>query len=156
MNTAIALLEAEVLALNKADRTRLLERLMGRFDKTSPHILGINHILLAITPDGEAAARWFYGEVLGLTEIPKPQVLAGRGGLWFECGPLQIHLGVETDFQASKKAHPALLVTSLAWFLARLQAANCIIEQDRQLPGFERAFTIDPFGNRIELMQPIN
>ena len=124
-----------------------------QFKALMSRILGIDHILLAITPGGEAAARQFYGDVLGLTEIPKPQALAGRGGLWFECGPLQIHLGIEPHFQASKAAHPALLVEDLSYFSDRLQASQCTIDRDRQLPGYQRLFTVDPFGNRIELMQ---
>jgi catechol 2,3-dioxygenase-like lactoylglutathione lyase family enzyme len=118
-------------------------------------ILGIDHMQLAITPGAEAVARQFYGGVLGLPELPKPLEMAGRGGLWFEIGPQQLHLGVEADFHPSKKVHPALLVEDLDWYLARLTAAACPIDTELQLPGIKRAFTRDPFGNRIELMQKL-
>ena len=78
---------------------------------------GIDHVQLAIPVGGEARARRFYGEILGLVEVPKPPNLATRGGAWFRCGPLQLHLGVESDFRAAKKAHPALLVSDLAGLL---------------------------------------
>ncbi len=118
-------------------------------------VLGIDHIQLAITPGAEATARQFYGEVLCLTELPKPQEMAGRGGLWFALGPQQLHLGGEAGFQPSKKVHPALLVDDLDWFLARLAAAACTIDTNLPLPGIKRAFTLDPFGNRIELVQKL-
>ena len=103
---------------------------------------------------GEARARRFYGELLGLIEVPKPANLAARGGAWFRCGPLQLHLGVESDFRAAKKAHPALLVSDLAGLLEALTAAGCEVKYDSEpLQGFERAFTSDPFGNRIELVE---
>ncbi len=103
---------------------------------------------------GEALARRFYGELLGLVEVPKPPNLAARGGAWFRCGLLQLHLGVEADFRAAKKAHPALLVSDLAGLLRTLTAADCEVKYDAEpLQGFDRAFTSDPFGNRIELVE---
>jgi hypothetical protein len=68
----------------------------------------IDHVQLAMPPEGEGLARVFYGTLLGMTEVPKPAELAKRGGCWFECGPVQIHLGVEADFRPARKAHPAL------------------------------------------------
>ena len=115
---------------------------------------GIDHVQLAIPVGGEARARRFYGEILGLVEVPKPPNLAARGGAWFRCGPLQLHLGVESDFRAAKKAHPALLVSDLAGLLRALTAAGCEVQYDSEpLQGFDRAFTSDPFGNRIELVE---
>jgi len=118
-------------------------------------ICGIDHVQLAIPVGGEASARGFYGELLGLTEIPKPLNLAARGGLWYQCGPLQLHLGVEQEFRPARKAHPALLVSNLTELLQRLTAAGCKIGYDPEpVQGFDRAFTSDPFGNRIELVEP--
>ena len=68
----------------------------------------IDHVQLAMPKGEEAAARRFYCEVLGMIEIPKPPILAQRGGCWFESGKVQIHLGVEGDFRPARKAHPAL------------------------------------------------
>lgn len=116
-------------------------------------IVGLDHVQLAYPPGGEAAARAFYGEVLGLTEIAKPAVMVARGGMWFQAGPFQIHLGVEPDMRASIKAHPAIRVTQLDAYLARLAAAQCRWQPSDELPGVRRGHTWDPFGNRIELIE---
>ena len=116
-------------------------------------ILGIDHIQLAISPGGEALARSFYCNVLGLDEIPKPENLAKRGGAWFQCGALQLHLGVEADFRPARKAHPALLVENLSHFVSALEREGFVIKNDEPLSGFNRIFTNDPFGNRVELME---
>ena len=114
---------------------------------------GIDHVQLAMPAGGEQLARQFYGKLLGLTEIPKPPNLAARGGAWFQCGPLQLHLGVESAFRPAKKAHPALLVTELGDLLKSLTAAGFEVKYDTEpVQGFDRAFTSDPFGNRIELL----
>jgi catechol 2,3-dioxygenase-like lactoylglutathione lyase family enzyme len=102
----------------------------------------------------EAEARAFYTELLGISEAPKPAELAARGGAWFEAGALKIHLGVEVDFRPAKKAHPGLLVSELAALLDRLERAGVSVTRDTALPGYERAFVADPFGNRLELLEP--
>ena len=117
-------------------------------------VYGIDHIQLAMPAGGEQLVRRFYGEVLGLTELPKPPNLAARGGAWFQCGSLQLHLGVESDFRPARKAHPALLVRDLATVLKTLAAAGFEVTHDSEpVQGFDRAFTSDPFGNRIELVE---
>ena len=117
-------------------------------------VYGIDHVQVSIPAGGEPQARRFYGEILGLTELRKPPNLAARGGAWFQCGPLQLHLGVEADFRPAKRAHPALRVSDLAEIVAALSAAGFEIKHDSEaVPGVERAFTSDPFGNRIELVE---
>lgn len=115
--------------------------------------VGIDHVQLAIPPGGEAAARTFYGEVLGMTEVPKPEVMRARGGLWFEAGAFQIHLGIEPDMRPSVKMHPALVVSDLDALVARLVAAGCEWKPAEELPDVRRGHTKDPAGNRIELVQ---
>jgi catechol 2,3-dioxygenase-like lactoylglutathione lyase family enzyme len=117
------------------------------------HIVALDHIQLAMPPGREAEARAFYHGLLGLPEIPKPPELAKRGGCWFERGPLKVHLGVEAEFRAARKAHPAFLVERLAALAAALEAAGHRVVRDEPLPGYDRIFTDDPFGNRIELME---
>lgn len=116
-------------------------------------VLAIDHVQLAIPPGGEAAARAFYGDVLGLAEVAKPEVMRARGGMWFQAGPVQIHLGIEPEMRPSSKAHPALRVTELDAWLARLAAAGCRWQASDELPGVRRGHTWDPFGNRIELIE---
>jgi catechol 2,3-dioxygenase-like lactoylglutathione lyase family enzyme len=117
-------------------------------------ILGIEHVQLAMPPGEEPRARAFYTELLGIPEVPKPPQLAKRGGAWFESAHLKLHLGVERDFQPARKAHPALLVEDLAALVDRLRARGHAVVDDEPLEGFSRVYVSDPFGNRIELMEP--
>lgn len=116
-------------------------------------ISGLDHVQLAIPVNGERDARWFYGEILGLREIPKPEPLAGRGGCWFEAPGVQLHLGVQADFIPAAKAHPAFLVADLDALFARLSRAGVIVIWDEALPGIHRFYALDPFGNRLECIQ---
>ncbi|MBO0798771.1 MAG: VOC family protein, partial [Blastocatellia bacterium] len=118
-------------------------------------INAIDHIQLAMPPNQEEKARDFYTGVLGITEKPKPEELARRGGAWFEEGSLKIHLGVEQDFKPSAKAHPGLLVSDLREIIERCERAGYSVNTDKQIEGVSRAFVTDPFGNRIELIEPI-
>ena len=102
----------------------------------------------------EAEARAFYHGLLGIPEAPKPPNLAKRGGCWFERGALKIHLGVEADFRPARKAHPAFIVEDLAILSATLSKAGHALKTDEPLEGYTRVFVDDPFGNRIELMEP--
>ena len=123
---------------------------------TNKRIEGVHHIQLAMPAGGEAHARDFYGSLLGMAEIAKPARLVARGGVWFQCGSLQLHLGVDAEFVPAKKAHPGLLVGNLAELIAALTAGGHEVKYDtEQLAGFDRAFTADPFGNRIELLQSL-
>ena len=116
-------------------------------------VIGIEHVQLAMPPGAEQAARAFYVELLGLPERAKPAELALRGGCWFEAPGVKVHLGVEADFRAAKKAHPALLVDDLAAMIANLTAAGVAVAEDKPADGRARCYINDPFGNRIELMQ---
>lgn len=114
----------------------------------------LHHVQLAMPEGGEDAARAFYGDLLGLAETPKPPALAARGGVWFERGDLRVHLGVARPFAPARKAHAAFLVADLRALAGRLEAAGIDARRDEPLPGFDRVYVDDPFGNRIELMQP--
>ena len=105
-------------------------------------------------PGGEALARAFYGGILEIPEVPKPPNLAERGGCWFERGELKIHLGVESEFRPARKAHPALLVVDLRMLVGRLKSARHRVLEDEPLEDHHRVYVDDPFGNRIELMEP--
>jgi catechol 2,3-dioxygenase-like lactoylglutathione lyase family enzyme len=114
----------------------------------------IHHIQLAMPRGQEDAARVFYSGLLGIPEKPKPPSLAARGGVWFHSGNLKVHLGVDPDFRPAKKAHPGLLVRDLGAMVRQLRAANVEVTEAGALPGFRRVYVSDPFGNRLELMQP--
>lgn len=119
-------------------------------------LLAIDHVQLAMPAGGEAAARGFYGDVLGLPETPKPPHLAKRGGCWFERGALKIHLGVEADFHPARKAHPGLLVSGLEALKTALRDGGYALRDDEPLEGYDRIYVDDPFGNRLELMEPLD
>jgi catechol 2,3-dioxygenase-like lactoylglutathione lyase family enzyme len=114
----------------------------------------IDHVQLAMPAGREDEARAFYQGVLGIPEIAKPAHLAVRGGCWFERGMLKVHLGVEEDFVPARKAHPALIVEGLRELATNLQRAGYPVSRDRPLEGYDRLYVDDPFGNRIELMEP--
>ncbi|MFM5925238.1 MAG: VOC family protein [Novosphingobium sp.] len=116
-------------------------------------VVGIEHVQLAMPAGEEDAARAFYADLLGLPEVPKPPLLAARGGCWFEGAGVKVHLGVEADFRPARKAHPALLVDDLAELVKTLHSAGLSVQDDDPVDGRARCFVSDPFGNRIELMQ---
>jgi catechol 2,3-dioxygenase-like lactoylglutathione lyase family enzyme len=114
----------------------------------------LHHVQLAIPAGGEPACREFWGGVLGMTELDKPPVLAARGGCWFRGGSLEVHLGVEESFAPARKAHPGILVDGLRALADRLVEAGVEVVWDDEFPGHERFYASDPFGNRLEFMEP--
>jgi uncharacterized protein (DUF302 family)/extradiol dioxygenase family protein len=117
-------------------------------------VIGLDHVQLAMPAGGEADARGFYADVLGLPEIPKPADFAQRGGCWFETHAVKIHLGVDSHFHPATKAHPGLLVDDLQAIGARCRDKGYeLLPGGGAIDGFERLFVKDPFGNRLELLQ---
>lgn len=116
---------------------------------------GLHHAQLAMPRGAEDQARSFYGDTLGMTELDKPPVLAARGGCWFRAGGLELHLGVEDDFRPARKAHPGILITGLDGLAARLEAHGVPVQWDDNLPGHRRFYAGDPFGNRLEFLEPL-
>jgi catechol 2,3-dioxygenase-like lactoylglutathione lyase family enzyme len=117
-------------------------------------VLRIDHVQLAMPAGREADAVAFYDGVLGIPQVPKPPHLAVRGGCWFERGDLKVHLGVEQDFRPARKAHPAFVVDGLAGLVAAARSAGRHVVDDEPLDRYDRAYVDDPFGNRIELLEP--
>ena len=112
----------------------------------------IDHVQVAGPPGCEAAARMFYGEVLGLREIPKPPALAARGGVWFRLGTQELHVGIEEDFRPALKAHPAFSCVDPDALADALQASGAPVSWNGQVTGVRRFYTSDPFGNRLEIV----
>jgi len=117
-------------------------------------ILRIDHIQLAMPAGREDEARRFYRDLLGIPEKEKPPALAARGGAWFERGELKVHLGVDKQFVAARKAHPAFIVAGLAALITRMRATGIAVRDDEPLEGYRRVYVDDPFGNRLELLEP--
>jgi catechol 2,3-dioxygenase-like lactoylglutathione lyase family enzyme len=116
-------------------------------------VTGIDHVQVAAPAGCEAEARAFYGELLGMDELPKPEALAARGGCWFGAGTQELHVGVEAEFTPARKAHPSFIVTDLDGLAARLAEQGIRVEFDDLIPGTRRFETADPFGNRLEFRQ---
>lgn len=115
--------------------------------------VGINHVQLAAPAGCEKDAQHFYGQVLHMKELEKPENLRSRGGAWFQCGVHQIHIGVQEDFVPASKAHPAFEVMDLELLRKKLMQEQIPIIEDVPLAGYVRLFVKDPFGNRIEFLQ---
>ncbi|MGH2427706.1 MAG: glyoxalase [Candidatus Limnocylindria bacterium] len=114
----------------------------------------IHHVQLGAPAGAEEEARAFWVGVLGFEEIAKPPALAHRGGCWFRGHGIEIHFGIEDDFRPAAKAHPGLLVPQLDVVAARLAGAGHRLEWDDSIPGMRRFYTADPFGNRLEFLEP--
>ena len=113
----------------------------------------LDHVQVAAPKGCEEEARRFYGEVLGLAEVEKPEPLRGRGGVWFEFGNSQLHIGVEEPFAAARKAHPAFVVNGFEELQEALGARGIEVKNDTSIPGSSRFFVSDPFGNRLEFLK---
>ena len=117
-------------------------------------VRGLHHVQIAAPPGSESSVREFYGQVVGLDEIPKPRHLAVRGGVWFQCGSEQLHIGIDAEFRPGWKTHPAFRVDGLAELRTRLAEAGTEVFDDLPLPGHRRFYAKDPFGNRLEFVEP--
>lgn len=117
--------------------------------------LALDHVQIAMPVGGEAAARAFFGTLLGLSELPKPLDMAARGGCWFVAGAHQLHLGVDAGFRPARKAHVALASDDLDTLRTTLENAGYGTQSDTVIDGRSRFFTYDPFGNRIEFMDRV-
>ncbi|MER6630051.1 VOC family protein [Streptomyces sp. NPDC000987] len=117
-------------------------------------LTAVDHVQLAAPPGSEDRLRAYYAGVLGMTEIPKPPVLAARGGCWFRAGRVRLHFGVEEDFRPGRKAHPGLRVTDIENCAARLEAGGAPVQWDEDPPGHRRFYSEDPVGNRLEFLEP--
>ncbi|MEV8018306.1 glyoxalase [Streptomyces sp. NPDC086554] len=117
-------------------------------------LVAVDHVQLAAPPGSEPKLRAYYTDVLGMTEIPKPPVLAARGGCWFRAGAVELHVGVEADFRPARKAHPGLRVRGISAYAERLAARGADVLWDDTLPGHRRFYSEDPVGNRLEFLEP--
>jgi catechol 2,3-dioxygenase-like lactoylglutathione lyase family enzyme len=117
-----------------------------------PRVERIDHIQIGAPEGCEAAAREFYGGILGMAEIEKPPALRARGGCWFQCGGQQVHIGVERDFRPAKKAHPAFVVADLDELRQALRARQIAVVDDSEMAPARRFYAEDPWGNRLEFV----
>jgi catechol 2,3-dioxygenase-like lactoylglutathione lyase family enzyme len=117
-------------------------------------IIDIDHVQIAAPPGCEAQARDFFGRLLGMEEIAKPEQLRARGGCWFRAGSRQLHIGVEENFRPATKAHPAFATDDIDALFAVLQKAGAGCKWDEAIGGIRRFYANDPWGNRLEFTEP--
>ena len=119
-------------------------------------ILRVQHAQITIPKGSETEARAFYCGVLGLREIPKPEILQKRGGFWLEVGAFQVHVGTEDGFDRTQtKAHLAYEVEDLEAWREKLEENNIAIPDSLQIPHYKRFEFRDPFGNRVEFLEKL-
>ena len=117
-------------------------------------IIDIDHVQIAAPPGCEAQARDFFGRLLGMEEIEKPEQLRARGGCWFRAGSRQLHIGIEENFRPATKAHPAFAVGDIDALFSALQKAGIGCKWDEAIGGIRRFYASDPWGNRLEFTEP--
>ncbi len=117
----------------------------------------LDHVQIAAPPGCEAEARRFFGDLIGLPEVEKPESLRERGGIWFALGEGQLHIGVEADFSPARKAHPAFSLSpaDLNLLASRLQDSGSDVIWDSSLEDQRRFYCRDPWGNRLEFLAQI-
>ena len=118
-------------------------------------IVGIDHVQITVPKSAENDARDFYCTFLGLVELPKPPQLRSRGGFWLKVGPHVVHVGVEDEVDRTRtKAHIAYAVCDLSAWRAKLAERGVTIVDSIPILGYSRFEFRDPFGNRVELIEP--
>jgi hypothetical protein len=124
----------------------------------TPHeedlVIGIDHVQLAAPAGCETEARKFFGDLLRLEEIVKPEPLRCRGSCWFRVGPRQLHIGVEESFSAARKAHPAFSTRDIVALSERLERGGVLVSWDDSVDRIQRFYVQDPWGNRLEFTEP--
>ena len=120
-------------------------------------IKGIDHVQVTITEGSDNEAREFYCNFLGLQEVEKPEELKRNGGFWLVLGDMQVHIGIENDvIRHISKAHIAYEVTDIDSWRQRLSEQQIEFKEDTPIQGFDRLSFRDPFGNKIEFLEPCN
>ena len=116
----------------------------------------IHHVNVTVPRSHEDTAKHFYGVVMGLQEVPKPEASRGRGGAWYQLGRVQLHLSVEDGLGENciSKRHVCYTVHDLAEAEQKFRDAGVeIIPDDIPTPGWSRFYVRDPGGNRLEIAQ---
>lgn len=113
----------------------------------------LHHVQVSGPAGCEDDMRAFYGGVLGMVEVDKPEALRARGGAWFRAGTAELHVGIEDEFTPARKAHPGIAVADIEKLAEVVGRAGAPVAWDENIPGLRRFHTTDPVGNRLEFQQ---
>ena len=114
----------------------------------------LDHVQICIPHGKEEEARSFYSGILGLQEIEKPGSLKPNGGLWYHIADIQLHIGVEKTEGRSKR-HPAFEIEKADEVKQYLIYKGIKVKEETPVPGQKRFSFLDPFNNRVELLEKI-
>jgi catechol 2,3-dioxygenase-like lactoylglutathione lyase family enzyme len=112
----------------------------------------LDHVQICIPFGAEDEARAFYTDLLGFTEIEKPDSLKASGGLWYQVGDIELHIGVEDRDGYNSKSHPAFEVENIDEVRRYLEENGVPTKDEKPIPGVKRFSFRDPFHNRIEFL----
>ncbi len=116
-------------------------------------IIGYNHAQVTAPRGSDEAIRQFYGQVLGLTEMPVPESMKTHNLIWFRVGNLELHVGQEDGVERHKtKGHLAYEVDDIDAWRGRLAKAGFETFDQPLISGYDRIHLRDPFGNRVEII----
>ena len=111
----------------------------------------LQHVSIPRPPDSEDKTRAFYGDLLGLPEIPAPNSIEAAEVIWFKLGEdAELHCFREEPQGDTSIRHFCLVVADLAAMRQKLNAAGYAPYDVEAIPGRPRFFCRDPFGNIIE------
>lgn len=114
---------------------------------------GLDHFQLTAPIGTEKETRYFFTEVLGCSEVEKPDSLSHFDSLWFDMGKLIIHIGLDENHHAEKRGHPAFDVKNIQALMDRLDQYEIEYEEDFNMPGARRFYTYSFFGHRMEFLE---
>lgn len=117
----------------------------------------LHHVNVTVPSKLEAATKDFYGEVLGLEQVPKPAA-ARQSGAWYQIGANQLHLSVEDEeIGPLSSRHICFAVSDLGASEKRFRDAGVeIIPDPRPVPSMQRFYVRDPGGNQLEIVQRVS
>jgi len=123
-------------------------------DQSSFRVTALSHVNVTVPEHLEAAAKHFYGNVLGLKQIQKPAGPKQHKGAWYELGEVQLHLSVANEYATNSDRHVGYLVENITQAERHLADSGVVIIPDpRPVAGVKRFYVRDPGGNLIEIVQ---
>ena len=120
-----------------------------------PRFMQLDHASIPVGDIDDAVA--FYGEVLGLEPLPRPDF--GFPGAWFDAGGTPVHLTTNGTLRGSEspvrpnEAHVAFRVDDVDAMLSHLASHDVEVWELPNSPAaLRQIFFNDPWGNMLEMI----